>query len=254
MRFNINLASQPYEAARQFRRRIGGVVAALAIVAVCLVGYIVYQRIQSRDINRQLSEVQQEISGLHQEQAQARAILNKPENRDVADRSEFLNQLFARKALSWTRVFTEMERIVPPDLHVVSMKPEYNKTNDLILHVVVATGSRSRAVEMVRRMEKSNHFHQAEIVAESVTANVGDQTAGPGNIQFDIEAAYLPSAPDADTSATSGDEDKDKSNAQQEGTTAKSSATPAGPRPAASASSAQAQAQNQPQPARGREH
>ena len=31
MRFNINLASQPYEAARQFRRRIGAVVAALAL-------------------------------------------------------------------------------------------------------------------------------------------------------------------------------------------------------------------------------
>ena len=96
--------------------------------------------------------------------------------------------------LSWTRVFTEMERIVPPDLHVVSMKPEYNKTNDLILHVVVATGSRDRAVELVRRMEKSPHFRQAEIVAENVTANSGDQSAGQGNIQFDIAAVYLPSA------------------------------------------------------------
>ncbi len=252
MRFNINLASQPYEAARQFRRRIGGVVALLAVIGACLVGYIVYQRIQSRGINRQLSEVRQEIDGLNQEESQARAILNKPENRDVADRSEFLNQLFARKALSWTRVFTEMERIVPPDLHVVSMKPEYNKTNDLILHVVVATGSRDRAVEMVRRIEKSNHFHQAEIVAESVTANAGDQSAGPGNIQFDIAAVYLPNAQDADAPAAGGDEDKDKSNGQQQETAAKSSATPAGPRPAGSANSAQAQ--NQPRPARERQH
>ncbi len=142
MRFNINLASQPYEAARQFRRRIGAVVAAARLIGALLVGYIVYQRIHSRDINRQLSEVRQEITALTRKRRRRGPSLNKPENRDVADRSEFLNQLFARKALSWTRVFTEMERIVPPDLHVVSMKPEYNKTNDLILHVVVATGSR----------------------------------------------------------------------------------------------------------------
>jgi type IV pilus assembly protein PilN len=246
MRFNINLASQPYEAARQFRRRIGVIVAALAVIGLSLVAYIVYQRIESRDINRQLSEVQQEISGLNQEQAQARAILDKPENRDVADRSAFLNQLFARKALSWTRVFAEMERIVPPDLHVVSIKPEYNKTNDLILHVVVATGSRDRAVEMVRRMEKSNHFHQAEIVAESVTANAGDQSAGPGNIQFDIEAAYLPNAQDADASAAGADEDKNKDGHQQKSAT-KSTATLA-------VGTNSAQAQNQPHPAREREH
>jgi type IV pilus assembly protein PilN len=252
MRFNINLASQPYEAARQFRRHIGGIVAVLAMIGVCLVGYIVYQRIQSRGINGQLSEVREEINGLNQEQAQARAILNKPENRDVADRSEFLNQLFARKALSWTRVFTEMERIVPPDLHVVSMKPEYNKTNDLILHVVVATGSRDRAVEMVRRIEKSNHFHQAEIVAESVTANAGDQSAGPGNIQFDIAAVYSPNAQDADAPTTAGDEDKDKSNGRPPETAAKSSATPAVPRPVGSTNSAQTQ--SQPRPARERQH
>ncbi len=257
MRFNINLASQPYEAARQFRRRMGGVVAVLAIIGVSLVGYIVYQRIQSRDINRQLSEVRQEISGLNQEEAQARAILNKPENRDVADQSQFLNQLFARKALSWTRVFTEMERIVPPDLHVVSMKPEYNKTNDLILHVVVATGSRGRAVEMVRRMEKSIHFHQAEIVAETVTANAGDQSAGPGNIQFDIAAVYLPNVQDVEDSATGGDadnnKDKSNSNGQQQKTAAKSSAVPASPGTSAGGTNS-AQAQNQPRPARQREH
>ncbi len=253
MRFNINLASQPYEAARQFRQRIGAVVAALALMAALLVGYIFYQRVHSRDINQQLSQVRGEIDALNHEEAQARAILNKPGNRDVADRSEFLNQLFARKALSWTRVFTEMERIMPFDLHVVSMKPEYNKTNDLILRVVVATGSRDRAVELVRRMEKSNHFRQPEIVAENVTTNVGDQSAGPGNIQFDIAAVYLPNAPDADAT-TGDDEDKDKSSSPQK-IAAGSSARPAGIGPPAhGANAAQVQAQNQPRPARERDH
>ena len=93
-----------------------------------LLGYIVYQRVHSRTILRQLAEVQRQIDGLDREEAQARAILNKPANREVADQSDFLNELFARKALSWTRIFTEMERIVPPELHVVSMKPEYTKT------------------------------------------------------------------------------------------------------------------------------
>ncbi|HME32859.1 MAG TPA: PilN domain-containing protein [Terriglobales bacterium] len=253
MHFTINLASQPYEAARQFRRRMGAAVAALALVAVALVGYIVYQRVQSRTINQQLSEAHREIDNLNREEAQARAILNRPENRDVAEKSEFLNQLFARKALSWTRVFTEMERIMPPDLHVVSMKPEYNKTNDLTLRVVVATGSRGRAVELVRRMEKSNHFRQSEIVAENVTTNSGDQSAGPGNIQFDITALYLPSAQDANNETTSTDEEKDKTSGQQQKTATMVPAPAASMSVGTTAASVNS-AQNQPRPARERSH
>jgi len=248
MRFNINLASQPYEAARRFRQRIGSLVAVLALMAVLLLGYIIYQRVHSRAINQQLSQVKQEISELNQEEAQARAILNRPENRDIADQSEFLNQLFVRKALSWTRVFAGMEKIMPYDLHVVSMKPEYTKTNDLVLHVVVATGSRDRAVELVRRIEKSNHFRQAEIVAENVTANLGDQSVGPGNIQFDIAAMYLPSTPDTEED-TGSDEEKDKGSSGQ-----KAAAPGKSPAATPAPNAHEAQAQNLPRPPRENKH
>jgi type IV pilus assembly protein PilN len=204
MRININLASQPYEIARQYMRRMTMLVAALGLAAVVLVGYIVYQRAYSRAINRQLAVVQGQIGGLDHEEAQARATLNKPDNRAIADQSEFLNDLFARKSLSWTRIFTEMEKIVPPNLHVVSMKPEYTKTNDLVLRITVATDSRDRAVELVRHMEKSSHFRQPQVVAETVVANTSEQTGTSGNIQFDVAAIYVPGVPDRDETPVPG--------------------------------------------------
>ena len=248
MRFNINLASQPYEAARFYRRRVGVLVLALAVLTALLAGYIVYQRAQSRDINKQLAQVRWEIKGLDFEDGQARALLNKPANRDIADQSEFLNQLFARKALSWTRVFTEMEKIVPPNLHVVSMKPEYTKTNDLMLRVVVATDSRDRAVELVRRMEKSNHFRQAQVMAEAVTANTSDQSAGPGNIQFDIAAIYVPNAQDNDSAADEGKpKENEKSGNPQAQSKAPVTASPApGRNPSQAPGASPTQAQNGP--------
>jgi type IV pilus assembly protein PilN len=245
MRFNINLASQPYEAARQFRRRIVAAVAVLAVVTAALLGYIIYQRIQSRAINQQLAQVQAEIDGLDREEAQARAILNRPANREVADQSEFLNQLFARKALSWTRVFGQMEKIMPPNLHVVSIKPEYTKSGDLMLHMVVATDSRDRAVELVRRMEKSNHFRQPQVVAESVTTNSGSDTAaGPGNIQFEIAAIYVPTLTDEETTGEPDNDKKDEENATPKRSQS-TSVIPPGASPV--------QAQNQP-PRRERQH
>ncbi len=202
MRLAINLATQPYEVAREFSRRMTIIIAALGILAVLLVGYIVYLRAHTRGINRQIAGVEQQIDGLDREETQARAILNKPANRVIADQSDFLNDLFARKSLSWTRIFSEMEKIVPAELHVVSMKPEYTKTNDLVLHVVVATDSRDRAVELMRHMEKSNHFRQVQIVAETVVANTSAQSSGQGaGIQFDIAGVYVPTGADTDENA-----------------------------------------------------
>jgi type IV pilus assembly protein PilN len=220
MRININLASNPYEAAREYTRRLGMVLAALGVLTVGLVGYILYQRSHTRDINEKIAAVKQEIAGLDAEKAQAQAILNQPQNREVADQSQFLNQLFVRKSLSWTRVFTEMEKLMPPNIHVVSMKPEFNRDNQLVLHMVVVTSARDKAVELVKRMEKSRHFRTPQVEAENT---VGEGGAAGGNIQFEIAAAYVPFVEDADT-GSGGNEEKDK----KTGAPAKSAAKPLG--------------------------
>jgi len=227
------------------------VIAGLAVLACVLVAYIVYQRVHSRTVNQRLADIQQQINGLDREEAQARAMLNKPANRVIADQSDFLNDLFARKALSWTHIFTEMEKIMPAEIHVMSMKPEYTKTNDLVLHVVVATNSRDRAVELVRHMEKSNHFRQAQVVAESVVANTSEQAAANGSIQFDVAAIYVPGAPDTDEASDAGDKagDKTKEEPAKPATPAKSAAAapPAQTAPKTNSPAGPAAATNKPQ-------
>ena len=207
MRININLASNPYEAAREYTRRMGMLVAALAVLTVGLLGYIVYQRSHTREVNRQIAAARQEITSLDDEKAKALVTLNQPQNRDVADQSQFLNNLFLRKSLSWTRVFTEMEKMMPPKIHVVSMKPEFNNQNQLVLHVVVATIARDTAVELVKRMEESPHFRAPQVEAESA---LGEGTAGPanGNIQFEIAAMYVPFADESDIEPASEQPEK----------------------------------------------
>ena len=206
MRININLASNPYEAAREYTRRMGLLVAGLAVLTVALLGYIMYHRSHTRGIDRQIAAARHEIAGLDAEKAQAQAILNQPQNRDVVAQSQFLNTLFARKALSWTRVFTEMEKLMPPNIHVVSMKPEFNRDNQLVLHLAVLTSARDNAVELVERMEKSPHFRAPQVEAENAIGQGAAGSAG-GNIQFDVAAVYVPFADDSDAP---GDEQPEK--------------------------------------------
>lgn len=233
MRININLASNPYEAAREYTRRMAMFLAALSVLAAGLLGYIAYQRSHTRDVNRQIAQTRQEILSLDAEKAQAQALLNKPQNRDVVDQSEFLNTLFTRKALSWTRVFGEMEKLMPANIHVISMKPEFDRDNQLVLHMVVATSARDKAVELVGKMEKSPHFRTAQVEAENTTGNAGDVSAAGGNIQFEIAAVYLPFAEDTDSEGAGDQKEKTEPAAKtpENNGTAKGARTPAMPAP-----------------------
>jgi type IV pilus assembly protein PilN len=197
MRININLASNPYEAAREYLRRMTMLLGVLVLVTVALVGYLLYQRGTTRDIDQQISQTRQEIASLDAEKAQAQSILNQPQNRDVADQSAFLNNLFARKALSWTQVFAQMERLMPANIHVVSMKPEFNRDNQLMLRVVVVTPSRDKAVELVRHMEDSPHFRSPRVESENAVGDAANGVVG-GNTQFEIAAVYVPFSDDSD--------------------------------------------------------
>ncbi len=187
MRITINLASQPFEDAQRFVRQwtltlslVGLLTLALVVGAVLRLRSWRVEELRIHDLQSQLAQGDREIG-------QAEAFLNRPENRDTRDKSLILNELIVRKAFSWTEVFSDLERIMPPRLHVVSIRPELTPDNQLELRMVVAGESRERALDLVRRMEQSPHFRQPQVVAEARE----DAPQNPGDrVQFDISTLY----------------------------------------------------------------
>ncbi len=189
MRARINLATQPYEDARQFYVQWGGLLLLLVVITAVLIGLVARSHNASRDIARKVAKERGQIAEIDRERAAAEAILNRPENRDVRDKSRFLNALIARKAFSWTQVFSDLEQIVPPRVRVVSIHPEVNTSNQLEIHLEAIGDSREKAIELVRRMEESPTFREPQVRAErSETGTV------PG-VDFIIVAQYVPQFP-----------------------------------------------------------
>jgi hypothetical protein len=189
MRVDINLATHPYEDVGRFRLRWGGALAGLGLFTLLLLYYALVGWATARKDRDLIRQSQQQIAARDQEKANAEAILNRPENQSTRDRSQFLNQLFQRKAFAWTKVFEDLEGVMPPRLHVVSIRPEMAPDNQLQIKLVVAGESRDRAQELVRRMENSQRFQQTEILQETTAASgqaIGDK------VQFDISALYVP--------------------------------------------------------------
>ncbi len=187
MRLDINLASQPYEDARQFWMRWGTAVGAVALVTLVLLTLDITGWVNARRDRATLSQERAMIAKRDRDRANAEAFLNRPENRTTRDESQFLNDVIERKAFSWTRVFESLEKVMPPRVHVVAIDPSLDEENQLELKMRVAGDSRERAIELARRMEESRRFSQTSIVSGThVQSQTGD------NEQVDIVAVYIP--------------------------------------------------------------
>jgi type IV pilus assembly protein PilN len=173
MRLDINLATRPYEDARQFWLRWGLGVGALAAFTLFLLLWTVNEwRHAGRD-RQEIARLNAQIKERDDERAQAQAFLDQAANRSTRDQSQFLNGLIQRKAFSWTRVFEDLEQVMPSNLHVVSLRPELDEQGQVELSMNVLGDTREAAVELVHRMEGSKHFQSAQLVHEGQEAQAG---------------------------------------------------------------------------------
>lgn len=190
MRLDINLASQPYEDARQFWMRWGSAVGAVALLTLVLLALDVTGWVNARRDRTSIAEKHAMIADRDQLRANAERILNLPENRSTRDQSQFLNALIERKAFSWTRVLENLEKVMPPRVHLESISPELDEDNQLGLKMMVAGDSRDRALELARRMEESKRFAQTQVISEHFLQGTNGDTE-----QFEIAAIYIPEPP-----------------------------------------------------------
>jgi type IV pilus assembly protein PilN len=208
MRLDINLASQPYEDARQFWLRWGTALGLASVLTVALLAFTVNDWFAARHDHATIAGYRAEIGQRDQTRMEAEGFLNQPKNRATRDQSQFINELIERKSLSWTHVLEDLEQVMPPRVHVVAIAPRLDEdTNQLTLKLVVGGDSRERAIELAQRMEQSGHFNQTYITNESsANAVIGDK------VQFDINGIYVPEpetvSPSTSSSATNHEKSK----------------------------------------------
>ena len=187
MRLEINLASQPYEDARQFWMRWGTAVGAISLLTLILLILDVTGWVSAHRDRKAVAEKRALIADRDQIRIHAEEFLNRPENRTTRDESQFLNQLIERKAFSWTRVLESLEKVMPPGLHLVSITPQLDEDNQLALKMIVAGDSRDRAIELAKRMEDSRRFSQTLILREGHAQSQNTDTE-----EVEIAAIYIP--------------------------------------------------------------
>lgn len=196
MRLDINLATRPYEDAREFWMRWGLAVGVLGVLTLVLLGWAINGWISAGRDRHNIALLQQQIAERDRERANDQAVLDLAVNRSTRDQSQFINGLIQRKAFSWTRVFEDLERVMPPNLHAVSLRPELSDQGQMLLEMKLSGETRSAAVELVHRMEGSKHFQSAQLVQSQGETGTG--------VTAVVVAVYVPDSTISDSKDRSG--------------------------------------------------
>jgi Tfp pilus assembly protein PilN len=119
----LNLATQPFVNRRRFYTLSGMALSVLSLALVLLVSVFIRNFRNELGIRKQMRTVQQEIARLDTDQKRVEAVLKRPEASDILDRNDFLNMLIREKAVSWTRIFMDLEKVMPERVQTLSLHP-----------------------------------------------------------------------------------------------------------------------------------
>lgn len=158
MKVPINLASQP------FRRDRALLVASLA-VSLLLAGTLGVLISLANADNKQLADVKREVNRLEAQirqvtakQTRLDAVMRQPQNAEVLERSVFINSLLIRKGISWTRILSDMEKVLPYNVRIIQIHPTLNAANQVLLDMTVGSETQPPVIQFLQALEQSPLF------------------------------------------------------------------------------------------------
>jgi Tfp pilus assembly protein PilN len=160
MKIRLNVATQPF-------RRDRPVIVASAILSVALLALLaglIYlglnERGQLAEARHSVQQLQQKLRAVAAQQAKLDAVLRRPDNAEVLERSLWLNALLYRKGISWTRIFEDLQKVVPFNVRIISIRPTLNAQNQVVLDMQVGAESPESVIAFLKKLEESPLFGQ----------------------------------------------------------------------------------------------
>jgi len=200
MRITVNLATRPFADTGPAVKRLRIAMASLVVLCILLgVGLHLFDR-EAAEARARDHSLDGQIARLQAERTSAEAFMTRPDNAQLLQQAEFLNQRFDEKAFSWTLAMQAMETVLPAGVQVTAIEPLRDKDGHITVHLRVV-GPRDKAVDLVSNIEKSRRFLQPRIVGESAESTSGpvqrqEPISASNRFEFDILTDYNPPTPE----------------------------------------------------------
>ena len=146
-----------------------GLFALLLLLSVA----VLHARSEAGDVRRVIEVQRATLKRLDRESTRFSSVLGKSENADVFSRSVFLNEVIARRAVSWTLVFRDLEHLLPSNVRLIGVRlPQVtgeeaaSGSNRVQLDMFVGSDKPEAVIELLKRLSNSKLFGSAKMLAQ----------------------------------------------------------------------------------------
>lgn len=158
MRSQINLATEPFHR----DRLILVASSAAAVLLMISLGFLTMMAASDRQSMQAslsaLEQTQRRLSGVQAEQRKLDMELRQTGNADVLERSQFINALLLRKGISWTKMFADLGKVMPPNVRLLSIRPQVDSNDKIELDMVVGADTPKPVLDLLAKFEGSDLF------------------------------------------------------------------------------------------------
>jgi len=158
MKIPINLASQPFRRDRAMILASGAVAAVLVVTLGVLVWLWQLDSSQLAGLHQDIAALNQKLRAVSADQQHLESVMRQPQNAYVMETSLFINDLIAHKSLSWSRLFTDLEKTVPYNVKIMLLHPTVNSRNEVMLDMQVGAEKAEAIDELLKALEGSPIF------------------------------------------------------------------------------------------------
>jgi type IV pilus assembly protein PilN len=196
MRVSLNLASRPYVELRPLYKRLRIVIAVLALLAFGFWYVLRTEYVRAQAAQAKVDAIHASVAQMESEQQRDQDEMQQPRQAAVLRQAQFLNNVFLRKAFSWTAVMIDLERVLPAGVQVTNIDPQVAKDGHVTVRLRVL-GQHERGVDLMRNLEKSRRFLTPRLTGESAETSGASNQAAPASgmvngVNFEIVADYNP--------------------------------------------------------------
>lgn len=166
MEIRLNLATQPLENMRRFV--LASTVAAVVLLAGCF--WLGTHALQTWHSNRQMREevgrLQGELGEFRAQRRDLEEFFRRDETKRAMDRAAFLNGLIEQRSFPWTRIFMDLERLLPTGARVISLSPK-REGGRIELHLTIGAQNDESKVKFLKALEEAAQFERVVVMSEA---------------------------------------------------------------------------------------
>jgi hypothetical protein len=190
--FNLNLSTRPF-VAYQFKTLMA-VVALVLFIGLSLLQVYGFKRyaglasairvdardaqVESEALSRRLNEMDTKLSGTAA--------------KEKLTEIEFLNSIIARKTFSWSRVFANLEELMPEGVHLVSIRPDFTTSGTVMVHMEVQAHGVPDVKELIENLQSTEVFENVSVSTEEKKPGTTPAAVSGNDVNVSLMVKYHP--------------------------------------------------------------